>query len=76
MNYIMYTKCECCVSGNLVVVVDIARFGLDNYVLVDVYVWYVHFEFVVLILNALLHEIQFLICIFVEVDLACIHFFY
>jgi hypothetical protein len=56
MNYIMYTKCECCVSGNLVVAVDIAHFGLNNYVLVDVYVWYVHFEFMVLILNALLHE--------------------
>lgn len=52
----MCTKCKCCVSGNLIIVVDIARFGLDNYALVDAHIWYVHFEFVVLISNALLNE--------------------
>ena len=58
MNYIICTKCKYCVSGNLVVVVDVdnARFSLDNYALVNVHIWYVHFEFVVLISNALLHE--------------------
>jgi hypothetical protein len=76
MNYIMCTSIgECCVSGNLVVAVDvdIARFGLDNYALdncaiVDVHIWYVRFEFVVFISNALLHEKTiFLIRIFVNV---------
>ena len=39
----MCTKYEYCVCGNLVVAVGIPRFGLDNYALVDVHIWYVHF---------------------------------